>query len=74
MPWVALIGQSVAIAAAHSGPDDTLDAAWKAEMESLKSILKGAPSAKLGRIALLETLASKIQSRLKQRLPNLLSG
>uniref|UniRef100_A0A7I4D6I6 dynamin GTPase n=1 Tax=Physcomitrium patens TaxID=3218 RepID=A0A7I4D6I6_PHYPA len=74
IPWVALIGQSVSIAAAHSSPEDSLDTAWKAEMESLKTILKGAPSAKLGRIALLETLASKIQSRLKQRIPNLLSG
>lgn len=74
MPWVALIGQSVSIAAAHSSSEDPLDTAWKAEMESLNSILKGAPPAKLGRIALLETLASKIQSRLKQRIPNLLSG
>ncbi|KAG0555995.1 hypothetical protein M758_11G017100 [Ceratodon purpureus] len=74
IPWVALIGQSVSIAAAHSSGEDSLDTAWKAEMESLKSILNGAPSAKLGRIALVETLSHQIRTRLKQRLPNLLSG
>jgi dynamin GTPase len=74
IPWVALIGQSVSIAAAHSNGEDSSDSAWKAEMESLKSILSGAPSAKLGRIALVETLSHQIRTRLKQRLPNLLSG
>jgi dynamin GTPase len=74
IPWVALIGQSVSIAAAHSNGEDSLDTAWKAEMDSLKSILSGAPSTKLGRIALVETLSHQIRTRLKQRLPNLLSG
>lgn len=74
IPWVALIGQSVSIAAAHSSSEDSLETAWKAEMETLKSILNGAPSAKLGRIALVETLAHQIRTRLKQRLPNILSG
>jgi len=74
IPWVALIGQSVSIAAAHSSGEDSLETAWKAEMESLKSILNGAPSGKLGRVALVETLAHQIRTRLKQRLPNLLSG
>ena len=74
IPWVAMIGQSVSIAAAHSNGEDSLDTAWRAEMESLKSILNGAPSAKLGRIALVETLSHQIRNRLKQRLPNLLSG
>lgn len=74
IPWVALIGQSVSIAAAHSSGEDSLETAWKAEMESLKSILNGAPSGKLGRVALIETLAHQIRARLKQRLPNLLSG
>jgi len=74
IPWVALIGQSVSIAAAHSNGEDSLETAWKAEMESLKSILSGAPSAKLGRIALVETLSHQIRTRLKQRLPNILSG
>ncbi len=78
MPWVAMIGQSVAIAAAHSGgfvsADDTLETAWKAEMESLKSILSGVSHKKLGRIALVETLTHQIRKRMKQRLPNILSG
>lgn len=74
IPWVALIGQSVSIAAAHSNGEHSLDTAWKAEMESLKSILNGAPSTKLGRIALVETLSHQIRKRLKQRLPTLLSG
>jgi len=59
MPWIAYIGQSVSIVVAHSGSEDSLDTSWKTEMEFLKSMLKGAPSTKLGRIALLETLATK---------------
>lgn len=74
VPWVALIGQSVSIAAAHSSSEDSLDTAWKAEMETLKSILNGAPSSKLGRIALVEVLSRQIRQRMKQRLPNILSG
>ncbi|CAI9294200.1 unnamed protein product [Lactuca saligna] len=50
IPWVALIGQSVAIASAQSG------------------------NSKLGRLALVETLAHQIRSRMKIRLPSLLSG
>lgn len=73
IPWVALIGHSVSIATAHSNGEDSLDTAWKAEMESLKSILSGAPSTKLGRIALVETLSHQIRNRLKQRLPNILT-
>ncbi|KAH0903519.1 hypothetical protein HID58_043022 [Brassica napus] len=75
IPWVALIGQSVAIASAQSGgSDNSLETAWRAESESLKSILTGAPQSKLGRIALVDTLASQIRSRMKLRLPNILSG
>lgn len=77
IPWVALIGQSVSIAAAQSGSvgaDNSLETAWRAESESLKSILTGAPQSKLGRLALVETLAQQIQNRMKIRLPNLLSG
>jgi dynamin GTPase len=77
IPWVALIGQSVSIAAAHSGSvsaEDSLETAWRAEMDSLKSILNGASPSKLGRIALVETLAQQIRKRLKQHLPNVLSG
>ncbi|EPS66641.1 hypothetical protein M569_08133, partial [Genlisea aurea] len=76
-PWVALIGQSVAIASSQSGnvgADNSLETAWKAESESLKSILAGAPQSKLGRLALVETLAQQIRNRMKIRLPNLLSG
>ncbi|XP_031100400.1 dynamin-2B-like [Ipomoea triloba] len=77
IPWVGLIGQSVAIASAQSGSvgsDNSLETAWRAESESLKSILKGAPQSKLGRLALVETLAHQIRNRMKIRLPNLLSG
>ncbi|XP_061365728.1 dynamin-2B-like isoform X2 [Gastrolobium bilobum] len=77
IPWVALIGQSVAIATAQSGStgsESSLETAWRAESESLKSILTGAPESKLGRIALVEALAQQIQNRMKLRLPNLLSG
>lgn len=77
IPWIALIGQSVSIASAQSGNvgfDDSLETAWRAETESLKSILTGAPQSKLGRLALVETLAYQIRSRMKIRLPNLLSG
>lgn len=77
IPWVALIGQSVSLASAQSGSvgaDNSLENAWRAESESLKSILTGAPQSKLGRLALVETLAQQIRNRMKIRLPNLLSG
>ncbi|KAL3503786.1 hypothetical protein ACH5RR_033627 [Cinchona calisaya] len=77
IPWVALIGQSVSIASAQSGnvgSENSLETAWRAESESLKSILTGAPQSKLGRLALVEALAHQIRSRMKVRLPNLLSG
>ncbi|XP_022773570.1 dynamin-2A-like [Durio zibethinus] len=74
IPWVALIGQSVSIASAQSGSENSLETAWKAESESLKSILTGAPQSKLGRIALVDALAQQIRKRMKVRLPNLLSG
>ncbi|KAM0064105.1 putative dynamin GTPase [Helianthus debilis subsp. tardiflorus] len=76
-PWVALIGQSVSIASAQSGSvgsDNSLETAWRAESESLKSILTGVPQSKLGRLSLVETLAHQIRSRMKIRLPSLLSG
>lgn len=77
IPWVALIGQSVSIASTQSGnvgSESSLETAWRAESESLKSILTGAPQSKLGRVALVDTLASQIRKRMKIRLPNLLSG
>ncbi|KAF2293948.1 hypothetical protein GH714_005912 [Hevea brasiliensis] len=76
IPWIALIGQSVSIASAQSGSasENSLETAWHAESESLKSILTGAPQSKLGRVALVEALAGQIRSRMKLRLPNLLSG
>lgn len=75
--WVALIGQSVSIASAQSGSvgsDNSLETAWRAEAETLKSILTGAPQSKLGRIALVDTIAKQIRKRMKVRLPNLLTG
>ncbi|XVE91030.1 hypothetical protein DITRI_Ditri20bG0123300 [Diplodiscus trichospermus] len=77
IPWVALIGQSVSIASTQSGSaasDNSLEMAWRAESESLKSILPGAPQNKLGRVALVDALAGQIRNRMKLRLPNLLSG
>ena len=77
IPWVALIGQSVSIASTQSGSassDNSLEMAWRAESESLKSILTGAPQNKLGRVALVDALAGQIRNRMKLRLPNLLSG
>ena len=77
IPWVALIGQSVSIASAQSGSvgsENSLETAWRAESESLKSILTGAPQSKLGRIALVDALAHQIRNRMNVRLPNLLSG
>ncbi|CAI9786968.1 unnamed protein product [Fraxinus pennsylvanica] len=60
----------------NQGPRSTSDIPWVAliESESLKSILTGAPQSKLGRLALVETLAQQIQNRMRLRLPNLLSG
>ncbi|KAF8019426.1 hypothetical protein BT93_G0186 [Corymbia citriodora subsp. variegata] len=77
IPWVALIGQSVAIASAQSGgvgSENSLETAWRAESESLKSILTGAPQSKLGRVSLVDALAGQIRNRMKLRVPNLLSG
>ncbi|KAK4788234.1 hypothetical protein SAY86_019553 [Trapa natans] len=75
IPWVALIGQSVSIASAQSGgSESSLETAWRAESESLKSLLNGIPQSKLGRIALVDAVAVQIRSRMKLRLPNLLSG
>ncbi|KAI3984592.1 hypothetical protein MKX01_040469 [Papaver californicum] len=77
IPWVALIGQSVSIASAQSGSvgsENSLETAWRAESESLKSILTGAPPSKLGRVALVDALAQQIRKRMKIRLPNILSG
>ncbi|XVF23131.1 hypothetical protein REPUB_Repub13aG0011400 [Reevesia pubescens] len=77
IPWVALIGQSVSIASTQAGSassDNSLETAWRAESESLKSILTGAPQNKLGRVALVDSLAGQIRNRMKLRLPNLLSG
>ncbi|XP_020090518.1 dynamin-2A-like [Ananas comosus] len=77
IPWVALIGQSVSIASAQAGSvgsENSLETAWRAETESLRSILTGAPQSKLGRVALVDTLAKQIRKRMKVRLPNLLTG
>jgi dynamin 1/3 len=77
MQWVALIGQSVSLASSQAGSvgsDNSLETAWRAETESLKSILTGVPQNKLGRVALVETLAKQIKNRVKVRLPNVLNG
>ncbi|GFQ02356.1 dynamin-2b, partial [Phtheirospermum japonicum] len=69
IPWVALIGPSRSVRA-----DNSLETVWRAESESLKSILTGAPQSKLRRLALVETLAQEIRNRMRIKLPNLLSG
>ncbi|XP_044462733.1 dynamin-2A-like isoform X2 [Mangifera indica] len=77
IPWVAVIGQSVSIISAPSGSaasESPLEAAWRAEIETLKKSLTGAPQNKLGRIALVDAIAGQMRNRMKVRLPNLLSG
>lgn len=74
IPWVALIAQSVSIASAPLGSDNSLEISWLAESESLKALLPGAPQSKLGRIALMATLSDQMRSRMKIRLSSLLSG
>ncbi|KAG6474713.1 hypothetical protein ZIOFF_068651 [Zingiber officinale] len=56
------------------GSESSLETAWRAETESLKTILTGAPQNKLGRLELVDTLPKQIWSRMKLRLPNRLSG
>lgn len=77
IPWVAVIGQSVAISSVSSSggaADSSLEAAWRAEVETLKRLLSGAPQNKLGRVALVDSIAGQIRNRMSLRVPNLLSG
>ncbi|KAI7753544.1 hypothetical protein M8C21_032287 [Ambrosia artemisiifolia] len=67
----------VAIASAQSGSvgsDNSLETAWRAESESLKSMLTVVDQNKLCRLSLVETHAHQIRNRMKIRLPSLLSG
>ncbi|CAL5006157.1 unnamed protein product [Urochloa decumbens] len=74
--WVATIGHSVPTASVQSevGSETSPEASWQAEVKSLVSILGGAPQRKLGRVALVDSLAKQIKTRIKVRLPNLLNG
>ncbi|CAL5012566.1 unnamed protein product [Urochloa decumbens] len=74
--WVATIGHSVPTASVQSevGSETSPEASWQAEVKSLVSILGGAPQSKLGRVALVDSLAKQIKTRIKVRLPNLLNG
>ncbi|KAF2919728.1 hypothetical protein DAI22_08g157400 [Oryza sativa Japonica Group] len=74
--WIATIGNSVPIASVQSGvgSESSPETIWKVEVESLKSILLGSPQSKLGREALVDSLAKQIRTRIKVRLPNLLNG
>ncbi|XP_062196872.1 dynamin-2A-like [Phragmites australis] len=74
--WVATIGHSIAIASAPSevGSETSPETSWQAEGDNLISILGGAPQSKLGRVALVDSLAKQIRTRIKVRLPNLLNG
>ncbi|XP_039815219.1 dynamin-2A-like [Panicum virgatum] len=74
--WVATIGHSVPTASVQSevGSETSPEACWQAEVKSLISILGGAPQSKLGRVALVDSLAKQIKTRINVRLPNLLNG
>ncbi|CAO2175362.1 unnamed protein product [Urochloa humidicola] len=74
--WVATIGHSVPTASVQSevGSETSPEASWQAEVKSLVSILGGAPQSMLGRVALVDSLAKQIKTRIKVRLPNLLNG
>jgi dynamin GTPase len=73
--WVATIGQIPIVSAQSGGGSETSpETSWQAEAESLLSILCGAPQSKLGRVALVDSLAKQIRTRIKVRLPNLLNG
>ncbi|XP_066331416.1 dynamin-2A-like isoform X2 [Miscanthus floridulus] len=74
--WIATIGHSVPTASAQSevGSETSPEAYWQAEVKTLISILGGAPQSKLGRVALVDSLAKQIKTRITARLPNLLNG
>ena len=74
--WVATIGHSVPTASVQSelGSETSPEASWQVEVKSLISILGGAPQSKLGRVALVDSLAKQIKTRINVRLPNLLNG
>ncbi|KAL8059916.1 hypothetical protein ABFX02_03G118400 [Erythranthe guttata] len=71
IPWVAMV-ECVTL----HGHDKSLETkiAWEKEYNSLKRILEGVPESKLGRFALVETLAQKIRQRMEFRLRNLSTG
>jgi len=67
----------MSIVVAHAGSvsvDNSLETTWKAEAETLKSIMSCASPIKLGIVAFVETLVAQMQKRLIQHLPNLLFG
>jgi hypothetical protein len=73
--WVATIGHSVAIASvqAEIGSETSAETSRRAECDSLISVLGGAPQSKLGREALIDSLAKQMRTRIQVRLPNLLN-
>ncbi|XP_015696150.1 dynamin-2A-like isoform X2 [Oryza brachyantha] len=74
--WIATIGNSVPVASVQPGvgSETSPETSWQAEVESLISILVGSPQSKLGREALVDSLAKQIRERIKVRLPNILNG
>ena len=56
------------------GAENSVVTAWRAESESLKSILSGTSPSKPGRVALVDVLGKQIRNRLKVGLPNVLTG
>lgn len=72
--WIALIGQSVSIQATHSNGENSSDSARWVEVESLKSIVRDAPSAKVRRIALVCNYVSPYPKSTEATTSNSLSG
>ncbi|GJN03534.1 hypothetical protein PR202_ga20989 [Eleusine coracana subsp. coracana] len=74
--WVATIGHCITINSAQDevGSETSLQTSERAEHDCLISILGGAPHSKLGQVALVETLAKQIRTRIQARLPNLLNS
>eukprot|EP00897_Mesotaenium_endlicherianum_P008361 jgi/Mesen1/7553/ME000392S06821 len=75
-PWVVAIGQPTTAESAV-GISESLEAAWKAEIDTLSSILRAnggrglEPS--IGRNGLMKVLARQMRQRMKERIPKLMS-
>ncbi|KAK3123444.1 hypothetical protein QOZ80_8AG0631020 [Eleusine coracana subsp. coracana] len=68
------LGAVQALLVNQVGSETSLQTSERAEHDCLISILGGAPHSKLGQVALVETLAKQIRTRIQARLPNLLNS